>query len=373
MTDQTLRGYESLAEFAPDWLSTPGDTIADLLQERGWSQADLATRTGFTKKHVYLMLQGKAPISEDTALKLERVLGSSARFWMNLETQYREQLLRREAIGALAQEADWLKELPLKDMVKFCWVEKTPDKAQQVYACLRYFGVASVDAWRAQYEQPVAAYRAAEKLTRTPAAVSAWLRQGEREAEKLRCGEFSRERFEESLQDIKALTVELHPEKFLPVLVAKCAQAGVAVVFAPAPKGCPVSGATKWLSANKALIMLSIRGKTDDKLWFTFFHEAGHLLKHGKRLTFLDILGEDGLNPEEEEQANAFARDFLIDAARYRKLCEAGLFSEAAIRAFAKREGVSPGIVLGRLQFDRCLGWDRLNKLKVTYRWDHEG
>ena len=267
----------------------------------------------------------------------------------------------------------WLKELPLKDMVKFGWVEKLTDKAQQVFVCLRFYGVATVEAWRAQYERPVAAYRASDKLTRIPAAVSAWLRHGEREAEKIRCGEFDREKFEAALQSIKALTVEPCPEKFLPELVAHCAQAGVALVLAPAPKGCPVSGATKWLGSSKALIMLSLRGKSDDKLWFTFFHEAGHLLKHGKKLTFLDILGEDGLNPEEEDQANAFARDFLINSARYRIFCENGVFAEAAIRAFARQEGVSPGIVLGRLQFDRRLGWDRLNKLKVTYRWEHEG
>ncbi len=372
MTEQTLRGYESLAEFAPDWLSTPGDTIADLLEERGWSQADLATRSGFTKKHVHLLLQGKAALSEDTALRLERVLGSSARFWINLETQYREQLLRRESIALLEQDVTWLKELPLKDMVTFGWVEKAANKAQQVYVCLRYWGVASVAAWRAQYEQPVAAYRAAEKLIRKPAAVSAWLRQGEREAEKLRCGEYSQERFEAVLQEVRELTLEHDTAKFVPALVEKCAQAGVAVVFAPAPKGCPVSGATKWLGANKALVMLSLRGKTDDKLWFTFFHEAGHLLKHGKRLIFLDILGEDGLKPEEEEQANAFARDFLINAGRYGMFCGVGLFTEAAIRTFAQQEGVSPGIVVGRLQFDQHLGWDQLNKLKVSYRWDHE-
>jgi len=118
--------------------------------------------------------------------------------------------------------------------------------------------------------------------------------------------------------------------------------------------------------------MLSTRGKTDDKLWFMFFHEAGHLLKHGKRLIFLDILGEDGLNPEEEEQANAFARDFLINVKRYREFCERGIFTATSISAFALHEGVSPGIVVGRLQFDRRLGWDRLNKLKTSYRWDHE-
>lgn len=70
MTEQTLRGHESLADLAPDWISTPGETIADLLEERGWSQVDFATRTGFTPKHVHLLLQGKAAISEDTALRL---------------------------------------------------------------------------------------------------------------------------------------------------------------------------------------------------------------------------------------------------------------------------------------------------------------
>lgn len=99
MTEQALRGYESLAEFAPDWISAPGETVADLLEERGWSQADFATRTGFTQKHVHLLLQGKVPISEGIALKLEQVLGGSARFWMKLETQYREQFLRREVLS----------------------------------------------------------------------------------------------------------------------------------------------------------------------------------------------------------------------------------------------------------------------------------
>ena len=95
---QTLRAYESLAKFAPDWIATPGDTIADLLEERDWTQADFATRTGLAKKFIQLLLQGKAPISEDTALRLQRVLGSSAQFWMNLETQYRGQLSRREVV-----------------------------------------------------------------------------------------------------------------------------------------------------------------------------------------------------------------------------------------------------------------------------------
>ena len=372
MIEAVSRSYETLADFAPDWVAIPGETIADLLEERGWSQADLAARTGFTSKHVNLLLKGRAPITEETAFRLERVLGSTARFWLNLEAQYREHLARQDSVNTLVQEVHWLKELPLADMIRLGWVKKTDEKSQQVFECLRYFGVASVEAWRVQYENPVAAYRASPKLIRVPAAVSAWLRFGERKAEDMRCDEYAKSTFEESLAEARALTMEREPAAFLPRLISLCARAGVAVVVEPAPKGCPVSGATKWLGPGRALIMLSLRGKTDDKLWFSFFHEAGHLLKHAKRMTFLDILGEDGLDAEEERQADAFARDFLISMAAYRRFVDRNDFSERTIRAFAQEVGVSPGVVVGRLQYERLLAWNRLNGLKVRYRWNHE-
>ena len=268
---------------------------------------------------------------------------------------------------------EWLKVLPLKDMIRFGWLRKVPDKAQQVHECLRFFAVSSVAAWRAQYQQPVAAYRAAARLTRTPEAVSAWLRQGERLAEDVRCADYGKAPFEQALAAIRRLTLERRPAHFLPELQRLCAQAGVAVVIAPAPAGCPVSGATKWLGPNKALIILSVRAKSDDKLWFTLFHEAGHLIKHGKSLTFLDILGEDGLHPEEEAEADAFARDWLLPPAAYRRFVERSRFSAAAVRAFALEQGIAPGVVVGRLQFDGHLPWTHLNDLKVKYVWAHEG
>lgn len=373
MTNATLRTYETLADFAPDWVAIPGETIADLLEERAWTQAELAARTGFSDKHVNLLLKGKAIISQDTALKLERVLGSTARFWLNLEAQYREHLARQESIRLLEGQADWLKELPLADMIKFGWIRNCQNKSQQMFECLRYFGVATVEAWREQYEQPVAAYRASEKLTRAPASVSSWLRAGERVAEDVRCEDFDKVKFEVALDEVRALTIEKEPNAFLPKLIEICAKAGVVVVLAPAPKGCPVSGATKWLG-QKALIMLSLRGKTDDKLWFTFFHEAGHIIKHGRRMIFLDMLGEDGLNPDEEEEADAFARDKLISAKEYSNFVADDLFNKASIVRFSKSQGIAAGVTLGRLQFDGYLPWNShlSNSLKTHYKWAHE-
>lgn len=375
MTNQTrpaTASFGALADFAPDWIAAPGDTIADLLEERGWNQVELAQRTGYSAKHVNQLLKGEAAITQETAIKLEKVLGSTARFWLGLEAQYREQLARKADVAALAADVGWLKELPLTDMVKFGWVRRVADKALQVHECLRFFAVSSVSAWRVQYQQPVAAYRAAPKLTRTPEAVAAWLRQGERLAGELRCNAFEKSSFEAALAEVRRLTREREPKRFLPELQRLCAEAGVAVVVAPAPAGCPVSGATKWLGASKALIILSLRGKSDDKLWFTYFHEAGHLLKHGKSLTFLDILGEDGLNASEEAEADAFARDWLLPSTAFRLFVGQARFSASAVRAFAQEQGIAPGIVVGRLQFEKHLPWAHLNDLKVKYVWAHE-
>lgn len=82
--------------FTPDWVSPPGDTIDDILEERGWTQVDFAQRLGYSIEFISQLIKGKAPINEDTAMKLEKVLGSTAAFWLRREAQYRTALARKE-------------------------------------------------------------------------------------------------------------------------------------------------------------------------------------------------------------------------------------------------------------------------------------
>lgn len=357
--------------FAPDWISPPGDSILDLLEERGWNQVELAKRTGYTTKHISLLINGKAAITEETAIKLERVVGSSAHFWLAREAQYREGLVRIAERDALKTEATWLKELPLQEMIRFGWVRAFADKGEQVAECLRFFGVASVALWKQEYGEPSAAFRSSDKFAKHAGAVAAWLRQGERCAATIKTEPYDKAAFKEALGTLRSLTKEPDPEKFVPQLVDTCSAVGVAVVPEPAPKGCPVSGATMWLGPDKALLMLSLRHKTNDHFWFSFFHEAGHLLRHGKRLRFIDM--EGALSDEHEEEANAFAKDWLIPPHVAKGLATLPR-TEAAIRSFADRAGIAPGIVLGRLQNEGRLPWNiSLNKtLKVSYMWVHD-
>jgi HTH-type transcriptional regulator/antitoxin HigA len=360
---------EQAIGFQPDWASPPGDTISDLLEEQDWSQVEFAQRCGYTTKHVSQLINGKATITEDTAIKLERVLGSSARFWMTREAQYRESVAREQEFEALNANAEWLKQLPLAEMVKFGWVRRFRHKGQQVAECLKYFGVASVKAWEKRYAEPIAAFKASNKFEKDGAAVSAWLRQGERRAAEIVCAPYDKVAFKTVLVELRALTNESDPHKFIPILIHACAGAGVSVVIAPTPKGCPISGATRWLSPDKALLMLSLRHKTNDHLWFAFFHEAAHLLLHGKKMVFLEITD---LDDEHEHEANRFARDWLIAPDKAKQLSVIKP-TYAAVSAFADEIGVAPAIVVGRMQKEGYIPWNFLNKHKVRYQWNHAG
>jgi hypothetical protein len=300
---------------------------------------------------------------------LERALNIPANFWLARDARYQEAKARLEANAVLLSEASWLDELPLREMCRFGWIQEQDDKGAYVGRCLKFFGVASVEAWRVQYVKrtlATAAYRMAHSTRLARGSLAAWLRQGEIEAAQLECKAFDRSTFAAAVDAAKPLTREDDPQIFIPNLVKLFADCGIAVAFIRAPQGCPVSGAVRWVSQKKALIQLSFRYMRNDSLWFTFFHECGHIYLHGKKMMFLE---EDGrISNEEEDEANRFAADKLIPPNAWEELL--GLsHTEDSIRTFAASIGIHPGIVLGRLQKEKLVPWNRMVRLKVHYKW----
>jgi HTH-type transcriptional regulator / antitoxin HigA len=82
--------------FNPDWLSPPGDTIVDILEERDWTIAQLAGKMGFSNMKIQQLIDGKLEIDESIAGQLAEVLGSTEKFWLNRERLYRERLTKLE-------------------------------------------------------------------------------------------------------------------------------------------------------------------------------------------------------------------------------------------------------------------------------------
>ena len=128
----------------------------------------------------------------------------------------------------------------------------------------------------------------------------------------------------------------------------------------------PVHGITRWLSSDRAIIQMSLRYRTDDQFWFSFFHEAGHVLLHGKRDFAYDHGGESW-----EIEADQFASNRLIpeDAYRYFIQIHETYYTETAVKEFAKSQNIAPGIVVGRLQHEGRLAYSHMNALKKKLQW----
>lgn len=358
----------SQATYTPAWSMPPGRTIKRLMLHRGLSIYELSIEIEVSEEKTEALIEGELQINEKLAERLSAALGSSSAFWINREKQYRQDLERlQNPVNSLtALDEKWARSFPLKDMHKFGWFPSTLAKKNSVDLLQEFFGVTSAETWRSRYapHASLAAFRTSPTFESNPAAVTAWLRWGEIQSENIQCNDWNVERLAENLSEMRKLTRRNHPSKFIPELRRLCADAGVALVIAPAPTGCRASGATRFLSPTKALIVLSVRYKSDDHFWFTFFHEVGHLVLHAKEAVFL----EDGsdINSEEEIEANKFSEDVLIPPIHRDELLQLRARSEEISR-FSVKIGLSSGIVVGQLQHLGRIGRNQMNHLKRSY------
>lgn len=356
-------------QYDPDYVSPPGETLQETLEALEMSQSSLAERTGRSLKMINEIIKGKAPITPKMALELERVVGAPANFWNNRERNYREFVAKIEEQKRLESFISWLEKIPVRAMVKNGWIESYKNKVEQLQEVLKYFGIASPDQWQVAMQTYLGnvAFRKSQAFESDFEALVSWLRKGELNAKNIICEPYDTKQFRSVLKQIRILTVE-GPKVFQPEVKKLCASCGVAVTFVPELPRTRVSGATRWLAPTKALIQLSLRYKTDDHLWFSFFHEAGHILKHGKRDIFIEgtILKMD---KTKEDEANIFAADYLIPKKDYLNFISGYTLSKANIREFASQVQISPGIVVGRLQHDKLLPMTHCNDLKVRFKW----
>ncbi len=335
-----------LFDYLPNYAVPPGDTLAEVLEERGMSQTELARRTDLSHKHINRIIKGHVQISPDVAIRLERATDVPAGLWLRLEATYQEQLVRLDE-STLVDDLPLLDELPIAAMVRLGLLTKRLGKYDRLREVLMYLGVGNREAWNKTLGSLQASFRMSKAHRCDPAAVAVWLRMGEIEASKIDCVPWDPVRFKEVLKQVRDLTPVSDPTVWHPKLVELCASAGIAVVVIPELDGARTNGAARWLTPNKGLIQLSDRGKWSDIFWFSFFHETKHILEQAKRPIFLSGPNKDS---PEEQRADQFAQSFLIPPERAEELGR--LRSEAEVRAFAASVGVHPGIVVGRLQHE---------------------
>ena len=348
-----------------EMLSPPGDTIQETIDTIGMSQAELAERIGRPKEKLNDIIKGREPITIKTAVMLERVLGIPASFWIEREREYQLERSKIEQQEFLETCIDWMEQFPVLALKKMGWLPDTKDKVELSNSLLKFFSVATPVQWNNIYlsEAVSAAFKISLANTQSPHAISAWLRIGELKSLRQNLPEFDSNAFKNVLNEIKVLVVN-QPANFKEELQSMCARCGVAVLYTACLPQAPISGATWWKGKNP-IIHLSGRYKTNDSFWFAFYHEAGHILKHGKKEIFLENLKGSSKDEDKEEEANQFAKKYLFPQEAFDQLSGVFSFDDKIILDFSHEYSTHPAIIVGQLQFASLIDYSQFNYFKV--------
>lgn len=350
-----------------DLAVSPGELLAEELEARGMTQRELADRTGRPGQKISEIINGKKSITYDTALELEKVLGIPAHFWVNLEASYQLSKARLRERSELQRQGDWLKLFPVRELRARDCIPRTRDKRETVAALLRFFGVASFSTLR-QREEALLLHRITPKSRVSEGALWAWLQVGDIEAGEIHTAPYNERRFLDALGEIRGLTGE-QAEVFFPRMRDLCASAGVAfVVIKEFPKS-GANGVARWISTDKAMIQLSTRRRWTDIFWFSFYHEAKHVLDRQKKRAFVNGINDD---PNAEAAADRFAGDLLIPPNQWAAFVQSEAWSHPGVRDFAQRVGIHPGLVVGRLQHEGLIPHNNLNDLRTRFVWSDD-
>ncbi|MCI7144966.1 MAG: helix-turn-helix domain-containing protein [Clostridiales bacterium] len=280
----------------------PGATIKEQLIDRGMSQKEFAARMDMSEKHISKLINGDVQLTTDCAVRLEFVLGVPAGFWSNLETIYREKLIKVKAENSMERDEIIAKQFPYREMAKYGWVPEAKNTKEKVINLRKYFGVVELSLLSNNQITRIACHRLAI-TEKSDLALMAWAQRAKVVARETCIESINVKKLIGKLDDIRGIAV-MSPDEFMPEMQAILAECGIALVILPHLKGSFLHGAT-FIDGNKIVLVLTEPEEEPDQLRFSLFHELGHIiLGH--------IENPNGTTEQDEADANAWARKQLI-------------------------------------------------------------
>ncbi|MBE0451753.1 MAG: helix-turn-helix domain-containing protein [Clostridia bacterium] len=335
----------------------PGSTIREQIENRGMKQKEFALRMDLSEKHVSRLINGQVELTHDVALRLESVLGVPAGFWNNLEAIYREKLMRVATEKDMEQDIELIKDFPYAKIATLGWVEKTRVAEEKVIQLRHFFEVAKIKLLD-NLRIPGIAFRKTGENIFSDYSLAVWAQKARIEARKYNVDPINISKLKEQIPTIREMTTS-EPEFFCEKLVKVLASCGIALVFLPHIGGSFLHGAT-FYDGNKIVMGLTVRGKYADKFWFSLFHELHHIISG-------HITNVENTTEEQEDEADFFAKNTLIEQSSFDAFINSNCYTKDCIVSFANKIGISPGIVLGRLQKENKVPYNRFNEIKEKY------
>lgn len=335
---------------APDH---PGTFIAEELEARGWAKGDLAYVLGVEPADLSRILNGKVGISPKMAHALGDAFNIPAEFFANLQKLY-DLGQAEKADAGVKTRAAWAAHFPVREMLNRGWIEES-DPALLELQMLRFFNksrVQDVPFIGSGRIEAHAARKSGSGYENMTEIQYVWLHRVKRIAEQIACPEYSREKFESALPNIRAHMNDVDDLHLIPEILHSC---GVRVVFVEAFPGSRIDGVCVWLN-GQPVIGMSLRLDKFDNFCFTLRHECEHVLQgHGKDVGFTPVdefEGDRTSIADEEKSADTAAQEFLIPHATLKSFIarKAPYISERDVLAFSARMQIHPAVVVGQIQ-----------------------
>ena len=351
-----------------DLIIHPGETIADVLEDRGITQTELASRAGVSPAYVSNVIAGKKGISANFAMGLEYALGVPKSFWLNLQANYEAELLEVNEEQTITDEERKVRE-DLKDIVKYLRKQGKmligENKDESILSLRKVLQISNITNLKEMI--PTGAFRMAGNAAVNPNVLGAWIRLCQLAGnDKTISAKFEKKYTNDLIQEIKSIMCCKNAElqRDLKNVMEKY---GIDFSVVKNFRGAPVHGYISQKNEGIYQMVLTIRGAFADIFWFSLFHEIGHIVNGdiGKNLKFLDY----GNDYDKELAADLFASNMLLSPESYKAFIQRNDFSIEAICRYAESQHVMPYIVIGRLQKEKYLAYTMYSKYKLRYKW----
>lgn len=331
----------------------PGVYIRESLETMEMTAKEFAARTGISERTLSSIINGNGDITFDVAYKLSQYFDNSITYWTNLQTQY--DVFLREKEKEKEMEEEWkLAKSVKKCLIEYNYVSPDTDKKDIVLKCRELVGVNSLlllnkkDSFVCLKEQH-------SQKENDCFFQNFWIALALKEARKRNGSSFDKKLLLNSIEEIRSLTTK-KPSVFYPKLEKIFSDCGISFVLLPYLSKSNIYGATKWFSKDDVMLAVSNRGERSDLFWFTLFHEISHVLMEHRRETLINMEGN------EDDEADAMASNMLIEKSLWDGFVNNGTFTKWTIGDFAKKIGIHPSIVLGRLHKEHRIPYGMFSK-----------
>ena len=345
----------------------PGEFIRDELEERGWTQIDLAKITGRPASSINLIITGKTSVTPETASELANAFGTSPQFWLNLESAY--QLSKIDVENEVIRErAKVFESAPVNEMQKRGWIKPTKTISELQECLAAFFALPEIGRLKA------ATMRATGRESELTPEQLAWCVRALQLAKAVPAKKFTNKSFADGLPQLRALADFPENARSVPKVLSEM---GIRFVVVEHLQKSKIDGAALWLGENweKPVIALSLRYDRIDSFWHTLFHELSHIKNKDEYAVDVDMVSADRCLSSEslsevENRANAEAAEMLLPNEKLQSFIvrTRPYYSSERLIQFANLIKIHPGIIAGQLQFRKEIEWSHHRKMLVKVK-----